>query len=55
MSSNASTKREISCRITRTLVMYVREKNGSLGNLLDGLELDENYLTDKKLRRVSSI
>ena len=26
--------------------MYVREMNGSLGNLLDGLELDEEYLTD---------
>ncbi len=26
--------------------MYVREMNGSLGNLLDGLELDETYLTD---------
>ncbi|MDP1991702.1 MAG: ATP-binding protein [Syntrophales bacterium] len=39
-------KREISCRITRTLIMYVREMNGSLGNLLDGLELDEKYLTD---------
>ena len=26
--------------------MYVREVNGSLGNLLDGLELDEKYLTD---------
>ena len=46
MSTSASTKREISCRITRTLIMYVREKNGSLGNLLDGLELDEGYLTD---------
>ena len=26
--------------------MYVREMNGSLGNLLDGLELDEAYLCD---------
>ncbi len=42
MSSGASTKREISCRITRTLIMYIRETNGSLGSLLDGLELDEN-------------
>ncbi|MHB8769629.1 MAG: PAS domain-containing sensor histidine kinase [Syntrophales bacterium] len=42
----APTKREISCRITRTLVMYVREVHGSLGNLLDGLALDEDYLTD---------
>ncbi|MFO7600741.1 MAG: PAS domain S-box protein, partial [Candidatus Desulfacyla sp.] len=40
-------KQEISCRITRTLLMYVREANsGSLGNLLDGLELDEAYLLD---------
>jgi PAS domain S-box-containing protein len=28
------------------LIMYVREMNGSLGNLLDGLALDEEYLTD---------
>jgi PAS domain S-box-containing protein len=46
MSSAAPTKPEISCRITRTLIMYVREMNGSLGNLLEGLELDETYLTD---------
>jgi PAS domain S-box-containing protein len=26
--------------------MYVRDTNGSLGNLLDGLVLDEGYLTD---------
>ncbi len=40
-------KREISCRITRTLLMYVRETNqGSLGNLLDGLPLDEAHLSD---------
>jgi two-component system, cell cycle sensor histidine kinase and response regulator CckA len=40
-------KKEISCRVTRTLLMYVREKNGgSLGPLLDGLTLDETYLTD---------
>jgi hypothetical protein len=39
--------KEISCRITRTLLMYVREKNnGALGNLLDELPLDENYLSD---------
>jgi PAS domain S-box-containing protein len=43
----ASTDKEISCRITRTLLMYVREKNnGSLGSLLDGLELDQQYLMD---------
>ena len=40
-------KREISCRITHTLLLYVREKNnGSLGSLLNGLALDEAYLTD---------
>jgi PAS domain S-box-containing protein len=39
--------KEISCRITRTLLMYVRENNnGTLGNLLDELPLDENYLSD---------
>ncbi len=44
---NLATEPEISCRITRTLLLYVREKNnGSLGNLLDGLELDEAYLSD---------
>jgi len=42
---NASTKKEISCRITRTLLMFVREgNNGSLGTLLDGLDLSEEYL-----------
>ncbi|MHB8907341.1 MAG: PAS domain-containing sensor histidine kinase [Syntrophales bacterium] len=46
MDSTSSTKREISCRITRTLIMYVREMNGSLGDLLAGLELNEEYLTD---------
>lgn len=28
------------------MIMYVREMKGSLGNLLDGLDLDEKYLTD---------
>ena len=33
---HSSTRKEISCRITRTLLMYVREaNNGSLGTLLD--------------------
>ncbi len=41
------TAKEISCRVTRTLLMYVRDKNnGALGNLLDGLPLDEDYLAD---------
>ena len=41
------TDREISCRITRTLLMYVRENNGgSLGDLLADLALDEDYLSD---------
>src|SRR5512143_99554 len=44
---STSTEREISCRVTRTLLMYVREQNnGSLGALLDGLDLDEDYLLD---------
>ena len=39
--------KEISCRITQTLLLYVRENNrGSLGSLLDGLALDEAYLSD---------
>lgn len=42
-----ATATDISCRVTRTLLMYVREKNnGSIGSLLDGLELDEAYLSD---------
>lgn len=42
-----STDREISCRITRTLLLYVKEQNsGSLGPLLEGLDLDEQYLLD---------
>jgi two-component system, cell cycle sensor histidine kinase and response regulator CckA len=45
--SSSDTAEEISCRVTRTLLMYVRENNGgSLGNLLDGLALDETYLSD---------
>lgn len=39
-------KKEISCRVTRTLIVYVREVNGSLDGLLDGLDLDEAYLMD---------
>jgi PAS domain S-box-containing protein len=46
MDSHAATPREISCRITRNLIMYVREVKGSLGNLLDGLALNEDYLVD---------
>jgi len=46
MDLHAATAREISCRVTRTLIMYVREMNGSLDNLLDNLALDEDYLTD---------
>jgi hypothetical protein len=49
MSKNPSseTAKEISCRITRTLLLYVRENNrGTLGSLLDGLPLDEGYLSD---------
>ena len=39
--------KEISCRVTRTLLMYVQENNnGTLGNLLDGLPLDADYLSD---------
>ena len=43
----SSTEPEISCRISHTLLMYVREQNdGSLGDLLEGLDLDEAYLMD---------
>lgn len=45
-ASGSATAREISCRVTRPLILYVREMNGSLGNLLAGLALDEAYLTD---------
>jgi len=38
---------EISCRVTRTLLMYGRENNnGSLGSLLNGLPLDADDLSD---------
>ena len=46
MEEHSATRREISCRVTRTLIMYVRDRKGALGNLLEGLELDEAYLTD---------
>ena len=46
MGAYRETTREISCRVTRTLLMYVREINGSLGDLLEGLALDEAYLSD---------
>ncbi len=46
MEGHSTTRREISCRVTRTLIMYVRDRKGSLGSLLEGLELDESHLTD---------
>jgi hypothetical protein len=46
-NTSSETAKEISCRITRTLLLYVRENNrGTLGSLLDGLPLDEGYLSD---------
>jgi PAS domain S-box-containing protein len=46
-SRPSETDLEISCRVTRTLLMYVREQNGgALGHLLDGLPQDEAYLSD---------
>ncbi len=40
-------KKEISCRITRTLLMYVRENNNdTIGDLLSNLPLGETYLSD---------
>lgn len=46
-SQNIATYEDINCRITRTLLLYVKEENGgSLGSLLDGLPLDEEYLMD---------
>ncbi|MBI4776450.1 MAG: hypothetical protein HY788_20125 [Deltaproteobacteria bacterium] len=39
--------REIGCRVTRTLLLYVQEaNNGSIARLLDGLEMNEEYLLD---------
>ncbi len=39
--------KDISCRVTRTLLLYVKEQNnGTLGSLLAGLSLDETYLSD---------
>ena len=46
MNKNTHTEitKEISCRVTRTLLMYVQENNnGTLGNLLDGLPLDADF------------
>jgi PAS domain S-box-containing protein len=41
------TQKEISCRVTRTLLMYVEKaENGSVKHLLEGLKLDEDYLSD---------
>ena len=46
-SDSKNNKKEISCRVTRTLLLYVKDKNnGSLGSLLDGFALDEAYLSD---------
>jgi PAS domain S-box-containing protein len=43
----SSSNMVISCRITRTLLLYVRQvNNGSLDDLLEGLDLDEPYLLD---------
>ena len=49
MDKNTHTEmaKEISCRVTRTLLMYVRENNnGTLGALLDRFPLDQAYLSD---------
>lgn len=46
MDLRSATKREISCRVTRTLILYVQQMNGSVGDLLHGLVLDETYLMD---------
>ncbi|MBW1781455.1 MAG: response regulator [Deltaproteobacteria bacterium] len=44
---NHPIKKEVSCRVTRTLLLYVKEKNnGNLENLLDELPVDEGYLSD---------
>ena len=45
--SYPETVKEISCRVTRTLLMYVKEQNnGTLGALLDDFPLSETYLSD---------
>ena len=47
MPESSEIKKEISCRVTRTLLMYLKEANkGSLGALLSELPLDEAYLSD---------
>lgn len=41
------TEKEISCRLTKTLLLYVKEKNnGCVHELLDGISLSEEYLSD---------
>ena len=50
MGAGESGNHEISCRITRTLITYIQDLNGSLGNFLNGLELNEEYLADTNKR-----
>jgi len=46
-NTRSETTKEISCRVTNTLLLHVRENNnGTIGSLLDGLPLDEGYLSD---------
>ncbi|MDJ0781640.1 MAG: PAS domain S-box protein [Desulfosarcinaceae bacterium] len=47
LETHPEERKEISCRVTRTLLTFVREQNGgSLGPLLDDLPFDEGYLAD---------
>lgn len=44
---NNPLKKEVSCRVTRAILMYVKEqKDGNLGDLLDELPVGEDYLYD---------
>jgi len=40
-------KKEISCKITNTMILYILEQKGSLGTFLDGLDIGKEYLTDQ--------
>lgn len=39
-------KQEISCRITSSIIAYVRKEKKNLGRLLEGIELSEEHLLD---------
>ena len=43
---NLKDEKEISCRITNTIINYIKKEKGSLGDLLQNLDYAEEYLTN---------